>query len=235
MNTEITYDLLVLGGGPAGYAAAIRAGQLGKKAVVVEMERAGGTCLNWGCIPSKALLKSAEAYQNALQSDEFGISCENVQYDFEKIIQRSRNVADQMGGGIEYLFKKNKVDYIVGKGMVHAPGMVEITDGDQKGSFLKAAKVLIATGCKPRSLEEVKVDGERVMTSREALVMKKQPTSIAIMGAGAIGAEFAYFLNAFGTKVVLLEMLPTILPVEDAEVSATLLKSFKAQGIDCRV
>jgi len=235
MNTEITYDLLVLGGGPAGYAAAIRAGQLGKKAVVVEMERAGGTCLNWGCIPSKALLKSAEAYQNALQSDEFGISCENVQYDFEKIIQRSRNVADQMGGGIEYLFKKNKVDYIVGKGMVHAPGMVEITDGDQKGSYLKASKILIATGCKPRSLEEVKVDGERVMTSREALVMKKQPTSIAIMGAGAIGAEFAYFLNAFGTKVTLLEMLPTILPVEDAEVSATLLNSFKAQGIDCRV
>ncbi len=235
MNTEITYDLLVLGGGPAGYAAAIRAGQLGKKAVVVEMERAGGTCLNWGCIPSKALLKSAEAYQNALQSDEFGISCENVQYDFEKIIQRSRNVADQMGGGIEYLFKKNKVDYIVGKGMVHAPGMVEITDGDQKGSYFKASKILIATGCKPRSLQEVKVDGERVMTSREALVMKKQPTSIAIMGAGAIGAEFAYFLNAFGTKVTLLEMLPTILPVEDAEVSATLLKSFKAQGIDCRV
>ena len=235
MNTEITYDLLVLGGGPAGYAAAIRAGQLGKKAVVVEMERAGGTCLNWGCIPSKALLKSAEAYQNALQSDEFGISCENVQYDFEKIIQRSRNVADQMGGGIEYLFKKNKVDYIVGKGMVHAPGMVEITDGDQKGSYLKASKILIATGCKPRSLEEVKVDGERVMTSREALVMKKQPTSIAIMGAGAIGAEFAYFLNAFGTKVILLEMLPTLLPVEDAEVSATLLKSFKSQGIDCRV
>ena len=235
MNTEITYDLLVLGGGPAGYAAAIRAGQLGKKAVVVEMERAGGTCLNWGCIPSKALLKSAEAYQNALQSDEFGISCENVQYDFEKIIQRSRNVADQMGGGIEYLFKKNKVDYIVGKGMVHAPGMVEITDGEKKGSYLKASKILIATGCKPRSLEEVKVDGERVMTSREALVMKKQPTSIAIMGAGAIGAEFAYFLNAFGTKVILLEMLPTILPVEDAEVSATLLKSFKSQGIDCRV
>ena len=235
MNTEITYDLLVLGGGPAGYAAAIRAGQLGKKAVVVEMERAGGTCLNWGCIPSKALLKSAEAYQNALQSDEFGISCENVQYDFEKIIQRSRNVADQMGGGIEYLFKKNKVDYIVGKGMVHAPGMVEITDGDQKGSYFKASKILIATGCKTRSLQEVKVDGERVMTSREALVMKKQPTSIAIMGAGAIGAEFAYFLNAFGTKVTLLEMLPTILPVEDAEVSATLLNSFKAQGIDCRV
>ena len=235
MNSEITYDLLVLGGGPAGYAAAIRAGQLGKKAIVVEMERAGGTCLNWGCIPSKALLKSAETYQNALKMDDFGISCENVQYDFEKIIQRSRKVADQMGGGIEYLFKKNKVDYMVGKGMVHAPGMVEIIEGDQKGSYLKAHKILVATGCKARALEEVVVDGERVMTSREALVMKKQPTSIAIMGAGAIGAEFAYFLNSFGTKVILLEMLPNILPVEDAEVSATLLKSFQSQGIDCRV
>ena len=199
------------------------------------MERAGGTCLNWGCIPSKALLKSAEAYQNVLEINEFGISCENVQYDFQKIIQRSRNVADQMGGGIEYLFKKNKVDYIVGKGMVHAPGMVEITDGDRKGSYLKASKILIATGCKPRSLKEVNVDGVRVMTSREALVMKKQPTSIAIMGAGAIGAEFAYFLNSFGTKVILIEMQPNILPVEDAEVSSTLLKSFKAQGVDCRV
>ena len=125
MNPDITYDLLVLGGGPAGYAAAIRAGQLGKKAVVVEMERAGGTCLNWGCIPSKALLKSAEAYQNALAAEEFGISCGEVSFDFEKVISRSRNVADQMGGGIEFLFKKNKVDYVVGTGMVHAPRPVK--------------------------------------------------------------------------------------------------------------
>ena len=235
MNPDITYDLLVLGGGPAGYAAAIRAGQLGKKAVVVEMERAGGTCLNWGCIPSKALLKSAEAYQNALTADEFGISCGEVSFDFEKVISRSRNVADQMGGGIEFLFKKNKVDYVVGKGMVHAPGMIEIMEGEHIGTYLKADKILIATGCKARALDEVKVDGERIMTSREALVMKKQPASIAIMGAGAIGAEFAYFLNSFGTKVILLEMMPNILPVEDREISDALLKSFKSQGIDCRV
>ena len=235
MNVEDTYDLLILGGGPAGYAAGIRAGQLGKKAVVVEMERAGGTCLNWGCIPSKALLKSAEAYQSALHADDFGISCSDVKYDFEKIIARSRKVSDQMGGGIEFLFKKNKVDYIIGKGKIHAPGMVELTDGEHKGSYLKAQNVLIATGCKARTLDSLEIDGERIMTSREALLMKKQPKSIAIMGAGAIGAEFAYFLNSFGTKVTLIEMLPTILPVEDEEVSSNLLKSFKSQGIECLV
>ena len=234
MDPEITYDLLVLGGGPAGYAAAIRAGQLGKKAVVIEMERAGGTCLNWGCIPSKALLKSAETFQSLKHAEDLGISCGDISYDFEKIIQRSRGVADQMGGGIEFLFKKNKVDYIVGKGRVRSAGKVEITEGDDVGKVISASKIMIATGCKPRTLEEVTVDGVRVMTSREALAMKKQPTSIAIMGAGAIGAEFAYFLNAFGTKVTLVEMLPNVLPVEDKEVSDALLKSFKKQGIDCR-
>ena len=234
MDPEITYDLLVLGGGPAGYAAAIRAGQLGKKAVVIEMERAGGTCLNWGCIPSKALLKSAETFQSLKHAEDLGISCSDISYDFEKIIQRSRGVADQMGGGIEFLFKKNKVDYIVGKGKVRSAGKVEITEGDDVGKVISASKIMIATGCKPRTLEGVTVDGVRVMTSREALAMKKQPTSIAIMGAGAIGAEFAYFLNAFGTKVTLVEMLPDVLPVEDKEVSDALLKSFKKQGIDCR-
>ena len=235
MNPDTVYDLLVLGGGPAGYAAAIRAGQLGKKAIVVERERAGGTCLNWGCIPSKALLKSAETYQAALHADAFGIDCGEVSYDFRKIMGRSREVSDQMGGGIEFLFKKNKVDYVVGMGMVHAAGMVEITDGESKGTFLKAEKILIATGCKPRKLEGIEVDGKRVMTSREALAMTEQPKSIAIMGAGAIGAEFAYFLNAFGTKVTLIEMLPEILPVEDQEVSAAIAKSFHDQGVDCRV
>ncbi len=234
MNHQTNYDLLVLGGGPAGYAAAIRAGQLGKKAVVVEMERAGGTCLNWGCIPSKALLKSAETFQNLKHAEELGISCGDISYDFEKIIRRSRGVADQMGGGIEFLFKKNKVDYVVGKGMVNSRDEVLITEGKHAGEKLSASRILIATGCKPRTLDEVAVDGERVMTSREALVMKKQPKSIAIMGAGAIGAEFAYFLNAFGTKVTLLEMLPKLLPVEDQEVSDTLRKSFEKQGIDCR-
>mgnify|MGYP001437138174 CR=1 FL=1 len=232
--SEISYDLIVLGGGPAGYAAAIRAGQLGKKAVVVEMERAGGTCLNWGCIPSKALLKSAETYQNLKHTEDLGISCGDISYDFEKIIKRSRGVADQMGGGIEFLFKKNKVDYIVGKGTVKSAREVEISEGNDDGKIISGSKIMIATGCKPRTLDDVAVDGVRVMTSREALAMKKQPESIAIMGAGAIGAEFAYFLNAFGTKVTLVEMLPNVLPVEDREISDALLKSFAKQGIDCR-
>ncbi len=235
MISETTYDLIIIGGGPAGYAAAIRAGQLGKKAVCVEMERAGGTCLNWGCIPSKALLKSAESFQAALHSEVFGFSCEEIKVDFGKVIGRSRKVADQMGSGIEFLFKKNKVDYIVGKGLVHAAGMVEILDGEKAGTYLKGINVMIATGCKPRTLPEVSVDGHRVMTSREALAMTEQPKSIAILGAGAIGAEFAYFLNAFGTKVTLIEMLPNILPIEDSEISEAIQKSFTAQGIDCRV
>ena len=232
--SEDTYDLIILGGGPAGYAAGIRAGQLGKKAAVIEMERAGGTCLNWGCIPSKALLKSAETYQSLHHAEDLGISCGEISFDFEKIIKRSRGVADQMGGGIEFLFKKNKVDYIVGKGKVRSAGEVEITEGEDTGKVISGSNIMIATGCKPRTLDEIVVDGERVMTSREALAMKKQPKSIAIMGAGAIGAEFAYFLNAFGTKVTLVEMLPNVLPVEDKEVSDALLKSFNKQGIDCR-
>ena len=234
MTPEHNYDLIIIGGGPAGYAAAIRAGQLNKKVVCIETERAGGTCLNWGCIPSKALLKSAETFQNLKHAEDLGISCGDISYDFEKIIKRSRGVADQMGGGIEFLFKKNKVDYIVGKGMVKSAAEVEITEGDDAGKIIFGNKIMIATGCKPRTLDEVDVDGVRVMTSREALAMKKQPESIAIMGAGAIGAEFAYFLNAFGTKVALVEMLPNVLPVEDTEVSDALLKSFKKQGIDCR-
>ena len=207
---------------------------MNKKVVCIESERAGGTCLNWGCIPSKALLKSAETFQNLKHAEDLGISCGDISYDFEKIIKRSRGVADQMGGGIEFLFKKNKVDYIVGKGTVKSAGEVEITEGDDAGKIISGSKIMIATGCKPRTLDEVAVDGVRVMTSREALAMKKQPASIAIMGAGAIGAEFAYFLNAFGTKVTLVEMLPDVLPVEDKEVSDALLKSFKKQGIDCR-
>ena len=234
MTSEHNYDLIIIGGGPAGYAAAIRAGQLNKKVVCIETERAGGTCLNWGCIPSKALLKSAETFQNLKHAEDLGISCDDISYDFEKIIKRSRGVADQMGGGIEFLFKKNKVDYIVGKGMVKSATEVEITEGEDAGKIIFGSRVMIATGCKPRTLDEVAVDGVRVMTSREALAMKKQPESIAIMGAGAIGAEFAYFLNAFGTKVTLVEMLPNVLPVEDMEVSDALLKSFKKQGIDCR-
>lgn len=235
MSESASYDLVVIGGGPAGYAGAIRAGQLGKKVACIEMERAGGTCLNWGCIPSKALLKSAELYNAIKKADTFGLSVGSVEYDFEKIIGRSRGVADQMAKGIEFLFKKNKVEYIVGRGQVNVPGMVEVIDGDAKGKFLKTDNILIATGCKARVLPDLKVDGERIMTAREALVMKKQPASTVIVGAGAIGVEFAYLLNTFGTKVTLVEMLPQILPVEDDDVSKLLARSFKKQGIEQHV
>ncbi|RME67588.1 MAG: dihydrolipoyl dehydrogenase, partial [Verrucomicrobia bacterium] len=183
------------------------------------------------CIPSKALLKSAELYSKIKKADAYGLSVGKVDYDFGKIIGRSRGVADQMAKGIEFLFKKNKVEYVVGKGMLSVPGMVEITDGPAKGRFLKADNVLLATGCKARQFPGVPADGERVFTSREALAMKKQPKSIIIVGAGAIGIEFAYFLNAFGTEVTVVEMLPQLLPVEDEEIAQALARAFKKQGV----
>jgi dihydrolipoamide dehydrogenase len=231
MSTTIPYDLVVIGGGPAGYAAAIRAGQLGKKVACVELERAGGTCLNWGCIPSKALLKSAEMYLNAKHSEEFGFTCGEIKVDFGQVMKRSRNVADTMGKGIEFLFKKNKADYLLGRGQVNVPGMVEIIDGPEKGKFLNAKNILLATGCRARKVPGLEPDGKRIMTSREALAMKEMPESIVIMGAGAIGVEFAYFLNAFGCDVRLVEMMDRIVPVEDGEVSQALERAFKKQGI----
>lgn len=232
-NTE--YDLIVIGGGPAGYAGAIRAGQLGKKVACIEMERAGGTCLNWGCIPTKALLKSAELYQKFKKAEQFGLSAKEVGFDFAKIVERSRGVSNQMAKGIEFLFKKNKVDYIVGKAQVNAAGMVTLTEGEGKGKFFKTKNILIATGCKMRQIPGLQSDGVRVMTSREALANKTQPKSIVIVGAGAIGVEFAYFFNALGTKVTLVEMLPQILPVEDEEVSKTLQRAFEKQGVAIHV
>tara|TARA_R100000027_G_scaffold163_3_gene182 strand:- start:1195 stop:2595 length:1401 start_codon:yes stop_codon:yes gene_type:complete len=235
MSKETTkYDLVVIGGGPAGYAAAIKAGQLGKKVACVEMERAGGTCLNWGCIPSKALLKSAELYQNMLHSEDFGFTTSEITIDFPKVMKRSRNVADQMAKGIEFLFKKNKVDYVKGKARIDKGNKVVVFEGTDKGKSLQADKILVATGCKARMIPGVEHDGDRIMTSRDALAMTEQPKSIVIIGAGAIGAEFAYFLNSLGTKVTLVEMLPKILPVEDADSSDAVARAFKKQGIDCR-
>ena len=233
-NTE--YDLIVIGGGPAGYAGAIRAGQLGKKVACIELERAGGTCLNWGCIPTKALLKSAELYRSLQKAEAFGLSVKEVAFDFGRVMDRSRTVAGQMAKGVEFLFRKNKVDYFVGRGQVTVPGMVEITEGAHQGKFFKTKHVLLATGCKPRRLPEVPVDGQRVLTSREALEPRREPPkSMVIIGAGAIGVEFAYFYNTFGTKVTLVEMLPQIVPVEDAEVAKALQRSFEKSGMTVHV
>ena len=225
------YYLIVIGGGPAGYAGAIRAGQLGKRVACVELERAGGTCLNWGCIPTKALLKSAELYRTMKKAGDYGLSVGEVGFDFAKVMGRSRKVSDQMAKGVEFLFKKNKVDYFVGRGRVAATGMVEITDGPSKGKLLQTSNILLATGCRAKVLPGLEVDGKRVLTSREALAIEKAPASIVIVGAGAIGVEFAYFFNAFGTKVTLVEMLPQILPVEDEEVAKVVHRSFEKQGI----
>jgi dihydrolipoamide dehydrogenase len=232
------FDLIVFGGGPAGYVGAIRAAQLGKKVVCVEMERAGGTCLNWGCIPTKALLKSAEIKQLLGHVGDYGLSLSGeVNFDFGKIMQRSRGVSDQMARGIEYLFKSKKVDYAVGKAQIQGPAdaaikKVVVTGADGKTQTLTGKAILICTGAKARALPGVKVDGDKVLTSREALVVKTLPKSIIILGAGAIGCEFAYFFNAFGSKVTILEMLPQILPVEDAEVAELLKRSFTKQGIE---
>lgn len=231
MATNIRYDLAVIGGGPAGYPAAIRAAQLGKKVICIEKERAGGTCLNWGCIPSKALLKSAETYSNFKHADVFGISAENVSFDFEKIMDRSRGVADRMAKGIEFLFKKNKIDYKVAAGKVLAPGMIETTDEKGEVEIIEADKIMLATGCLPRRIPGVEVDGKRIFTSREMLANKTFPKSIIVVGAGAIGAEFAYFFNTLGSEVTLVEMLPQILPVEDGDIAQAVSRSFKKQGL----
>ena len=229
---SMEYDLVVIGGGPAGYAGAIRAGQLGKKAACVEMERPGGTCLNWGCIPSKALLQSAELYQKMLHAADFGLSAEKVGFDFEKVMGRSRAVADRMALGVEYLFSKNKVDHLRGRGEVVGPGLVKIREGEDEGKSLDTRRILLATGCKMRPLPGLEPDGKTVMTSREALARRDRPDRLLVVGAGAIGVEFAYFFNALGSQVILVEILPHLMPSEDVEVSRYLARSFKRQGME---
>ena len=228
----MNYDLIVIGGGPAGYVGAIRGAQLGKKVAVVENDRAGGTCLNWGCIPTKALLKNAEVYHTiAHRAAEFGLKVEGLSYDWSAIVGRSRKVSDRLAGGIEFLFKKNKIDYIRGTGAITAPGKVEVTDKDGNKVTHDASKILVATGAKTRPMPGLPFNGKTVIGSHEAMNLPTQPKEILIVGAGAIGIEFAYFFNAFGTKVTVVEMQPRILPVEDDECSALLEKSLTKAGI----
>ncbi|MEO8043262.1 MAG: dihydrolipoyl dehydrogenase [Spartobacteria bacterium] len=226
------YDLIVIGGGPAGYVGAIRAAQLGKRVACVEKERAGGTCLNWGCIPTKSLLRNAELYHLMKhRAGDFGIKIEGLSYDWSKVIKRSRDVSDKNAAGIEFLFKKNKVDYIRGEASMDKPGEVAVKLTDGKTEMHSAAKILVSTGVVSRPLPGLPFDGKKVIGSREAMILEPQPKSMVIIGAGAIGVEFAYFYNAFGTEVTLIEMLPDILPVEDTEVSQTLQKALTKQGI----
>jgi dihydrolipoamide dehydrogenase len=228
----MAYDLIVIGGGPAGYVAAIRAAQLGKKVACVEADRAGGTCLNWGCLPTKALLKNAELYHTlAHRAAEFGFKIEGLSYDWSAVIGRSRKVSDRLAGGIEFLFKKNKVDYIRGMGSVEGTGKVGVVGNDGSRSLLECKDILIATGCKSRGLPTFPFNGTTIIGSKEAMILQQQPKEMIIVGAGAIGVEFAYIYNAFGTKVTLIEMLPRILPVEDDEVGDALEKSLIKQGI----
>jgi dihydrolipoamide dehydrogenase len=234
ISDPMAYDLIVIGGGPAGYVAAIRASQLGKKVACVEVDRAGGTCLNWGCIPTKALLKNAEIYQTLTKkAAEFGLKFDNLSYDWSAVIGRSRKVSDKLAGGIEFLFKKNKVDYVRGLGSIEAPGKVGVVAADGSKQTLEAKNILIATGAKSRPLPPLPFNGTTVIGSKEAMTLAKQPESMIIIGAGAIGAEFAYVYNAFGTKVTMIEMLPHLLPVEDDEIGDALEKSFIKQGIRC--
>jgi dihydrolipoamide dehydrogenase len=228
----MAYDLVVIGGGPAGYVGAIRAGQLGKKVACIEKERAGGTCLNWGCIPTKSLLRNAELYHLLKhKATDFGFTFDNLGYDWSKIISRSRSVADKLAGGVEYLFKKNKVDYLRSEASFVDNKRIKLRSADGKEQTVEAANVLVATGAPAREMPGLPVNGTTVVNSRQAMVIEKQPKKIIIIGAGAIGVEFAYFFNAFGTEVSLVEMLPNLLPVEDAEVSVALERSFAKQGI----
>lgn len=230
----MAYDLIVIGGGPAGYVAAIRASQLGKKVACVEADRAGGTCLNWGCIPTKALLKNAEIYHTIKhRAAEFGLKVEGLSYDWSAVVGRSRKVSDRLAGGIEFLFKKNKVDYIRGFGAVEGTGKVSVKGADGAVQTLETKDILIATGAKSRGLPPLPFNGKSVISSKEAMTLAEQPKEMIIIGAGAIGVEFAYVYNAFGTKVTIVEMLPQVLPVEDDEVGAALEKSLIKQGIRC--
>ncbi|CUS77458.1 dihydrolipoamide dehydrogenase [Candidatus Kryptonium thompsonii] len=225
------FDVVIIGGGPGGYVAAIRASQLGFKTALIEKDRVGGICLNWGCIPTKALLKSAELYNLMKRADEFGLKLENLAFDFKKVIQRSRQVAERLTRGVEFLLKKNNVTKISGEGFILKQNVVGVK-GDKDEMEIESRNIIIATGARPREIPGIKVDGKFIITSKEAMLLEEPPKSMIIIGAGAIGVEFAYFYNSFGTKITLIEMMPSILPNEDREITDILAKSFQKSGIE---
>ena len=220
------YDIIVLGSGPGGYVTAIRASQLGFKTAVIEKESLGGVCLNWGCIPTKALLKSAQVFDYLKHAEDYGLSLENPDKDFTKVVERSRGIANGMSNGVQFLMKKNKIDVINGFGKLKPGKKVEVD-----GKEYTADHIIIATGSRSRQLPNIPQDGKKVIGYREAMTLKKQPKSMIVVGSGAIGAEFAHFYNAMGTKVTIVEYLPNLVPLEDEEVSKQFERSFKKAGI----
>jgi dihydrolipoamide dehydrogenase len=216
----MAYDVIVLGSGPGGYVAAIRASQLGLKTAIVEKESLGGVCLNWGCIPTKALLKSAQVNEYIKHAKDFGIEATG-QPQFDAVIRRSRGVADKMSKGVQFLMKKNKIDVIMGFGKIAGKGKLEVTDKDGKKQIVEAKYIIIATGGRSRQLPTMPIDGKKILGYREAMVLPSMPKSMIIVGSGAIGVEFAYFYNSMGTKVTIVEFLPRIVPVEDEDLKRT--------------
>jgi dihydrolipoamide dehydrogenase len=227
-----SFDVLVIGTGPGGYVAAIRASQLGLKVGVVERESLGGICLNWGCIPTKALLKSAQVFDYLKHPQEYGLSAENIGYDFGAVVKRSRGVAEGMSKGVNFLMKKNKIEVIMGTAKLKSGSEVTVTAADGTSSVITAKHIILATGARARELPNLPIDGKKIIGYRQAMVLPQQPKKMVVVGSGAIGVEFAYFYATMGTEVTIVEYLPRIVPVEDEEVSKQLEKSFKKVGIN---
>jgi dihydrolipoamide dehydrogenase len=226
------FDIIVIGSGPGGYVTAIRASQLGFKVAVVERESLGGICLNWGCIPTKALLKSAQVFEYIKHAADYGINVKGAEADFGAVIKRSRSVAEGMSKGVAFLMKKNKIEVIMGTGKVQPGKKVEVTAADGATQILEAKHIIIATGARARALPNIPIDEKKVLGYRQAMVLDKQPKSLVVIGSGAIGVEFAYVYAAMGTKVTIVEFMPNIVPVEDEDISKELAKQYKKMGID---
>ena len=225
------YEIIVLGSGPGGYVTAIRASQLGLKTAIVEKESLGGVCLNWGCIPTKALIKSAQVFEYLQHAEDYGLKVKEYDKDFDAVVNRSRSVADTMSKGVQFLLKKNKIDVIMGYGSLMPGKKVHVKAEDGSEQELSSQHIIIATGARSHELPSLPQDGEKVIGYRKAMTLEKQPQKLIVVGSGAIGVEFAYFYNAMGTEVTLIEYQPRIVPVEDEEISKQMERSFKKSGI----